>query len=171
MVIAIIGVLSAVTVYTINLSRTKSRDARRVSDLNQLAKALELFYDRFGKYPCGDSNLVGFGMIDSSLSDGFLNGTHGLSVANCTSDPGGLFDTGIINQPAPLDPANAVGSSSYFYVVVTNRQEYIMWTLLERDTATSSNDGGLCSNYYEIGKLVGDVHPHNWQQFFAKPCN
>lgn len=50
-VIAIIGLLSTMTVYAINVARMKARDARRLADIKQIQKALELYYDENNEYP------------------------------------------------------------------------------------------------------------------------
>ena len=50
-VIAIIGILSSVVLASLNSARSKSRDAKRVSDVKQLQLALELYFDSFGDYP------------------------------------------------------------------------------------------------------------------------
>jgi type II secretion system protein G len=50
-VIAIIGILSSVVLASLNTAREKSRDARRVTDINQLKLALELYYDDNAGYP------------------------------------------------------------------------------------------------------------------------
>jgi prepilin-type N-terminal cleavage/methylation domain-containing protein len=50
-VIAIIGILSSVVLASLNSARTKSRDARRISDIKQLQLALELYFDASSTYP------------------------------------------------------------------------------------------------------------------------
>ena len=52
-VIAIIAVLAAVVLVALGNARTRSRDARRVSDLNNIALALEIYVDQAadGLYP------------------------------------------------------------------------------------------------------------------------
>jgi prepilin-type N-terminal cleavage/methylation domain-containing protein len=50
-VIAVIGLLASVVLVALNSSRVKARDAKRVADLNQIAKAAEFFYDSQGFYP------------------------------------------------------------------------------------------------------------------------
>jgi general secretion pathway protein G len=50
-VIAIIGLLSSMSVYAINIARLKARDTQRLSDLRQIQKALNLYYDDNGHYP------------------------------------------------------------------------------------------------------------------------
>lgn len=50
-VIAIIGLLSSVAVVSLSGARTKARDAKRVADIAQLQKALELYYSVNSQYP------------------------------------------------------------------------------------------------------------------------
>lgn len=55
-VIAIIGLLSSVIVATLSTARAKSRDARRISDIREIQKALELYADDHGGlYPTSAS--------------------------------------------------------------------------------------------------------------------
>lgn len=55
-VIAIIGVLAAVVVTSLNTARSKSRDARRLSDVRQIITALQLYYNDNSAYPAEDVN-------------------------------------------------------------------------------------------------------------------
>lgn len=50
-VIAVISLLASVIIVGVNSARIKARNARRVADIQQLAKALELFYNTCGSYP------------------------------------------------------------------------------------------------------------------------
>jgi len=50
-VIAIIGILATIALVSLNTARSKARDTRRVSDLRQIALALEMYYDDTGGYP------------------------------------------------------------------------------------------------------------------------
>jgi prepilin-type N-terminal cleavage/methylation domain-containing protein len=50
-VIAIIGILASVVLVSLNSARSKARDSRRVSDMNQIRLALEAFYDDNQDYP------------------------------------------------------------------------------------------------------------------------
>ncbi len=50
-VISIIGVLASVVLASLNSARQKARNARRVSDLHQIALALEMYYDSNNSYP------------------------------------------------------------------------------------------------------------------------
>ncbi len=50
-VIAIIGVLSTLAIVALGGARQKARDSKRVSDMNQLGRALEVYYSDNGSYP------------------------------------------------------------------------------------------------------------------------
>lgn len=50
-VIAIIGILSSVVFASLNTARAKARDARRITDINQIRIALELYRDSNNTYP------------------------------------------------------------------------------------------------------------------------
>lgn len=50
-VISIISLLSSVVLSSLNSARIKARDVRRMQDLGQIRRALELYYDDNGRYP------------------------------------------------------------------------------------------------------------------------
>lgn len=50
-VISIIGLLASVVLVALNGARQKSRDSKRLADVNQMAKAMELFFDDKKSYP------------------------------------------------------------------------------------------------------------------------
>ena len=52
-VIAIIGLLASIVLLALNGARAKSRDAKRIADVRQIASAFELFYNDFNTYPTG----------------------------------------------------------------------------------------------------------------------
>lgn len=50
-VISIIGLLASVVLVALNGARAKARNAKRVADLSQIQKALELYYNSNNAYP------------------------------------------------------------------------------------------------------------------------
>lgn len=50
-VIFIIGLLTSIILVSLNGARSKARDAKRISDLNQISVALELYYHNHGSFP------------------------------------------------------------------------------------------------------------------------
>ncbi len=57
-VIAIISLLASVVLVALNGTRQKARDSKRLSDMNQMAKALELFFDDKKTYPTAGGSTV-----------------------------------------------------------------------------------------------------------------
>ena len=56
-VVAIIGLLSTLSIVALNTARAKSRDARRVSDVKQIQTALDLYLTEKGTYPASTADL------------------------------------------------------------------------------------------------------------------
>jgi len=52
-VIVIIGILATIGTFAFQSSQKKARDSRRKSDLDQVAKALEMYNTDIGSYPAG----------------------------------------------------------------------------------------------------------------------
>jgi prepilin-type N-terminal cleavage/methylation domain-containing protein len=50
-VISIIGMLSSVVLSSLNTARGKARDATRISQLQEVRKAIDIYYSQFGTYP------------------------------------------------------------------------------------------------------------------------
>ncbi|MFA4943009.1 MAG: FISUMP domain-containing protein [Patescibacteria group bacterium] len=68
-VIAIIGLLATVSVIALNNARSKSRDAKRVSEIKQIQTALELYYNDQNRYPL-TAEFIPSGEIFSTSSYG-----------------------------------------------------------------------------------------------------
>ncbi len=74
-VIGIIGLLSTLAIVSLNTTRAKARDTKRISDVKELQTALEVYFSDNGKYPvhaaavtlgsagftalCGSANFAG----------------------------------------------------------------------------------------------------------------
>jgi prepilin-type N-terminal cleavage/methylation domain-containing protein len=56
-VIAIIGILATVTIYSLSGARERGRDGERISELSQIALGVELCRDKLGSYPTGTLDL------------------------------------------------------------------------------------------------------------------
>jgi prepilin-type N-terminal cleavage/methylation domain-containing protein len=59
---AIIGLLASVILGNLSSAREKARDAQRVSDLNEIRYAAELYFREHGEWPC-----TGMGTTDDDL--------------------------------------------------------------------------------------------------------
>ncbi|MFH1522592.1 MAG: type II secretion system protein [Patescibacteria group bacterium] len=102
-VISIIGLLSSMAVYAINSARLKARDIKRLADLKQIQKALELYYDNHNQYP----------MLGTSWSCSCSGGSCGASGYTWYTALQPLVDEGLISA-LPDDPINKVNGAQYF---------------------------------------------------------
>ncbi len=97
-VIAIIGLLASVVLLALNSARAKSRDAKRLADVRQIASALELYFNDFNTYPTGTA------------------GTGAAAIAKLVPAYIGLIPT----APPPADgncngTIGAINGNSYYY--------------------------------------------------------
>lgn len=98
-VISIIGLLSSVVLVSLNSSRVKARNSRRVSDVNQISKALELFFNTNFSYPTSNSGI-------SQATLGPISG----SAAACAATAGcvnGFIPNFMLKTPVAPLPADA----------------------------------------------------------------
>ena len=96
-VIAIIGILATIGLYSLNISRRKARDAIRINDIGVIAQGLMFYYDTYGEYPyppgdgkCQDTNFAGLGdgvRQSRSQSAGFINCLMPDVLSNIPIDP------------------------------------------------------------------------------------
>lgn len=175
-VIAIMGVLASIIISSLNRARALARDAVRISEFRQFATALEAFYMEYGKYPCGDAFYAGVHRDDSD-SCPFLDGNAGSDPSyewcdsqhtpdtQCTEYPTfGLKTAGYLGVTDFEDhPYAQKTGGGYLYVYTAmppDRQQYLLQTKLEANTAAMQNDGGICSLRYEVGngKTVLELH-------------
>lgn len=193
LIIMIIGILLSVIIINLNISHAKDRDSKRMQDLEQFMRGLEIYYGFYDVYPCGDTDDPNpiynpKGTHDSSDSSchgsnddtsGFLNGVGTLGKVaqpqNCIGYSGGLFSIGVLDTSCPLDPINdAYGTPAlvYWYTVSADRQLYVLSAYLENNDTLMANDGGLCPSYYEVGSGVGVIKmTDDPSSHLGKGCN
>ena len=99
--IAIVGLLAALVLIAIRDVRKRARDSVRLSDMNQIVKALELYYDKHEKYPdntdYGENDCLNFDVSNITGDEDF----------GPFLDP--LVEEGFFSE-VPLDPLNKIGS-------------------------------------------------------------
>ncbi|MBI4086602.1 prepilin-type N-terminal cleavage/methylation domain-containing protein [Candidatus Kaiserbacteria bacterium] len=140
-VISIIGLLASIVMASLNSARVKARDARRKSDLREIALALELFYDANGSYISTGATDVNneYNTLDSAVLGG--GGTYDWHRLD------GLVTGGYISV-LPVDPVNKDigpwcwvrpdgGLKDYIYTYTSDGQHYILCTWMEN---TSDRD-------------------------------
>ena len=113
-VIAIIGILATIVLVSLNTARQKARDVRRVSDMRQIALALEMYYD--------DNTSTGYPPIGASGSQ--------WAAMETAVEAGGYIAS------VPADP----GTGTYEYWVAADHQSYVLNATLEDDNNAALKD-------------------------------
>lgn len=99
--IVIVAILASVSVTAYSGIQQRGRDAQRVSDMNAIVKALEMYKIQTGNYPpTGTTNVLGGWEASSVNPDQFLNTLRTSGVAS----------------KVPVDPINnGAGTSGFLY--------------------------------------------------------
>jgi len=118
--VAIIGLLSAVVLVSLNSARRGANDARRKADLKQIANALEMYYDTNSAYPT---------MVADRCSFDACGGKTGCVSTDWTA---ANLQIGTWLSTPPRDPVNTAtncyfaesteNTSSLFCIVAYNLQ-------------------------------------------------
>lgn len=134
-VIAIIGVLATVGLGSYLNSQIKARDARRKSDLSQIQKALEMYYNDKGKYPIS--------------SDGKIEGCDG---GSCNwGDPWEKDETVYI-KTMPYDPRGG-------YCYESTGTDYKIYARLENERDPDLGSYSCNGEGYNYGVSSTNVTP------------
>jgi len=111
-VISVIGMLAAIILVSLNSARAKARDARRIADVQQIYKALELYYLNNGSVPsCSNGGYAG--------GCDFVNPAF-VGAADSTQDGQFLPFLSSYTSNAIRDPLNR--SPHYYIYAATNVQ-------------------------------------------------
>ena len=142
-VIAILGFVITSAMYAINISRMKSRDAKRMADLDAIRKAIELYYD--------DNDNIYPGIGDGGNDWYYNDACDGLPYAG----PMSTFLSPDYISNVPDDPINNIEDNGgcYWYLRKNSGKGYvILMTPENKDLIDEHNcpDGG--SIYYCIGE-------------------
>ncbi len=113
-VISIIGLLSTLAMVALKSAREKARDVKRLADINQLQKALDLYYDKYNTFPvsgnCGAT----------SPNSGWCNSIQSLSSGYWVRNGASNLSEFLGKDPVDPKPASSpnwapVGGGTYFY--------------------------------------------------------
>lgn len=112
-VISIIGVLSTIAMTSLNGARRRAWDAKRISDLKETQKAVELYYYTHGAYP----NTSGSWRSECALWGGYTNANVIPGIV-----PGHMAFL-------PADPSMDRANSKYCYLYRSNGVDYAILDL------------------------------------------
>lgn len=121
-VIAIIGLLSSIVLVSLQGVRTKARDARRLSDMRQILTALEMYYNKYGKYPGPTASYGEYNTTSSCV---------GWDISREDKDGDGIFFIDPLQEegfmPAvprdPLDSPSETSCGRYAYALYSAGEE------------------------------------------------
>jgi len=138
--IAVLAVLAGFILYTLNpfVQFQKSRDARRKSDLGQIQKALEQYYQDHEQYP---------------PSSGSNNGSDSYEIMDTSSNypPGTPIKWGgttpVWQKYIEVLPKDPDPQKTYAYLTDPSGQMYWLYASLDRGTKDpDACTGGICQN-------------------------
>ena len=102
--ISIISLLSSVVMAGLNNAKIKARDAKRQADMEQIYKALNLFYDTYGCLPFQTSTACGNAVTNVDIGGWDYSSQGGSFLPFLVS--AGYFTT------VPVDPVNNMTGNS-----------------------------------------------------------
>ena len=134
-VIAIIGLLASVVLLALNGAREKSREAKRLADISQMASAFELMFNDAAAYPTGAAYLyapatptvggvlgIGSGLQAFNVQNQTLYSLTPTYIGLIPTDPlpadnaaNGTTCSGVAAVAVSPPLANTAGPSSYVY--------------------------------------------------------
>ena len=149
-VVSVLSILSAVLYVNFNDARAQSRDAERKADLRNIQSALELYNNKYGRYPEGCNGYT------SALNQNNWSGQSGTNYA-CSS--GDRYITGVTIDSVyrdfaefmpvlPKDPRLNGADSGYVYTVNAEGSVYKIMVLntVEIETVLENNVFARCPN-------------------------
>ena len=143
-VIAIIGILSSVVLVSLNQARGKARDAARISAVQQMEKAIELYYFDHGHYPPHSYTMTPHQDGSTFLECGYQDRWCDLEDILAP----------YISQ-LPRDDLGAKTNRRYLYKSNSPHDMYGLSVILENAGGAGASDGGYDDNRYERGQLPG----------------
>ncbi len=157
-VISIIGVISGVVLVSMQGVREKARDARRVSDMNAIIKAIHLYYDKTGQFPQAVNSCCQTGWAQGPCEDNNINFLPDLSSSGIMTyvpvDP--------VGKPPTYGPTECYGYQYAYFAPSycgANWSRGGFFVLGVRDMETSSG-----AHPWSPGFI--DCTGHNWQNNF-----
>lgn len=141
-VIAIIGLLSSILLVSLKNARAKARDARRISDIETLIKAIEMYATDHGSYP-GEGDGGGIEIspnCSSDLKNDLVGGGYLNSVPEDPAEDSGCFATGETNDDAFFYGWDSGHCCEGSYCISINRLE-TQWAIDVLGAKFPDNDG------------------------------
>ena len=157
-VIAVIGLLASVVLVALATTRIKSRDAKRLADVKQIADAMALYFSDCNSYPIVTAATI----IDNTKT--LQEGT----AANCGNNQaggavnGGIGSSGgtVVANQLPLTPTPADGTcttANNVYTYTSYKDSANVTASIAADTVASGYKVTFCLGAQTGGSTLG-VH-------------
>jgi len=140
-VVAIIALLSGIVTVNFTKSRSKARDAKRVSDVGQIQLALELVFDRCNKYPPVAPSVATISIVTVCTKNGTNISINTFMTTVPTQQSAGTGDT-----------------TDYRYGVNATQNDYVLATRLENNSEVLNDDNDVTLH----GITCTDGPPYNY---------
>jgi general secretion pathway protein G len=140
-VIVILGILATMVMGAYLASQKKGRDIRRKSDLGQLTKALDMYFNDRGRYPASDNGVIQ-GCGDPAIPSFPEDCAWGTEMSITVSGNKTTYEVQL-----PKDPQ---GGKNYYYSTDANGTYYQLYALLE-----NTEDPGLTKDNGKIQYYTG----------------
>ncbi|MBU0531068.1 MAG: type II secretion system protein [Candidatus Uhrbacteria bacterium] len=128
-VLAIIGLLGTLAAVAVGSARERSRDYKRLNDVNEIQIALEQYFNENNEYPLGANLPLGDAAQSTCLSDnGFAASCTGEGIVFMPIVPQ-LYDKGLKDLSQCGTPAR----TAYCYSLLENGISYAISVEFERD--------------------------------------
>ena len=141
-VIAIIGTLASVVLASLNSAREKARDAARIAQIDEISKALELYYSEYGYYP-----QIQHGQgTETACNPNTGNYGHCDRLLTLTTELAPYISI----DPTSLSQATQ-GDYYYSYASQSGDDWKSYGIMVYLETNAGADDGGFYANAYESG--------------------
>lgn len=139
-VLALIGILTTVTVLALLSARQKTRDAERVSQASQIRAGLELTFVELARYPSQDGPDLVLGIGGKTLCEVTGAPKFVIDVSDCT---GAVFMSTVPASPAPKDGKCSSAQNAYRYLAGSGGTDFNVEFCLGKAPARGGLTNGL----------------------------
>lgn len=161
-VMAIMGILTIITVSQFETARRKARDVQRKGDLSSLQKALLIYYADYNEFPGQINNDEG-DCLEKEIC--YQTSDEWCIEGSCEFNDGSDELAGVYMKVLPVE--NRDGQPPYCYVVSDDRKQFALYGILEN---TDDNDCRMVNEEDgPVFKFQGKCGGYDYCLIYASP--